>query len=457
MLSWEEFTSDGARPAAHGADHRRRRRQLRHRLRRDVARAGQRHARSRSWCSTPAPTPTPAARPRRRASPARTPTCPASAAPTTASTRRRKELGLLASFHPNVFACATSTAMHGHFLQSTMRMLEYPAPAVMDVYTPCGGEHGISESSSNARARLAVESRMHPLFVHDPRRGSTLHDWFSLEGNPDIDKTWTTSTLEYLDDDGQLQLLTTPLTPAEFALGEVRFKKQFRRLAPDRGRPRCPIDEYVELPLPDREGPDPVRLRDRRRPAPDQGRLLGLDRRPGRGPAPLLADAAVPLRRPRGPADRAAPRRLRGAEVAVRRGHAAAGELAGRHRAGDVGAGDVEQGARPASAAVPWPACDRRRRRVRRPLRRRRRRVGVADAPVWLDPADEPLCNDCGTCYQELPQFFEKTTMIIDGEARQVAQMIPGAARHRRGHPGDREADRPGRARPATRRSSDDA
>ncbi|HEY5275219.1 MAG TPA: hypothetical protein VIK38_01565, partial [Coriobacteriia bacterium] len=37
------------------------------------------------------------------------------------------------------------------------------------------------------------------------------------------------------------------------------------------------------------------------------------------------------------------------------------------------------------------------------------------------------LCNDCGTCYQELPQFFEKTTMIIDGEARQVAQMIPGA------------------------------
>ncbi len=46
---------------------------------------------------------------------------------------------------------------------------------------------------------------------------------------------------------------------------------------------------------------------------------------------------------------------------------------------------------------------------------------------MWLDPADIALCNDCGTCYQELPQLFEKTTMIIDGEARQVAQMIPGA------------------------------
>jgi pyruvate-ferredoxin/flavodoxin oxidoreductase len=53
--------------------------------------------------------------------------------------------------------------------------------------------------------------------------------------------------------------------------------------------------------------------------------------------------------------------------------------------------------------------------------------VAVTDRPVWLEPADIPLCNDCGTCYQELPQFFEKTTMIIDGEVRQVAQMIPGA------------------------------
>ena len=123
--------------------------------------------------------------------------------------------------------------MHGHFMTATMEMLEYPAAAVMDVYTPCGSEHGIPEASSNARARLAVESRMHPLFVHDPRRGSTLHDWFSLDGNPDVDKTWTTSTLEYLDDSGQVQLLTTPLTPAVFALGEVRFSKQFSRLDPE--------------------------------------------------------------------------------------------------------------------------------------------------------------------------------------------------------------------------------
>ncbi|MFZ0161535.1 MAG: ferredoxin, partial [Kineosporiaceae bacterium] len=53
--------------------------------------------------------------------------------------------------------------------------------------------------------------------------------------------------------------------------------------------------------------------------------------------------------------------------------------------------------------------------------------VGVLTGPVYLDPADEARCTDCGTCYQELPQFFEKTTVIIDGAARTVARMIPGS------------------------------
>ena len=52
---------------------------------------------------------------------------------------------------------------------------------------------------------------------------------------------------------------------------------------------------------------------------------------------------------------------------------------------------------------------------------------GPADAPIWLDPADEHLCNDCGTCYQELPQFFDKTTIIVDGASQIVARMKPGA------------------------------
>jgi pyruvate-ferredoxin/flavodoxin oxidoreductase len=332
----------------------------------------------------------------------------------------RKELGLLASFHPHVFACATSTAMHGHFLQSTMRMLEYPAPAVMDVYTPCGGEQGISESSSNARARLAVESRMHPLFVHDPRRGTNLHDWFSLEGNPDIDRTWTSSTLEYLDAEGTIQLMTTPLTPAEFALGEVRFKKQFRRLAPDLEATAVPMHEFVELPRPQRVDRIPfVYATDEDRHLIKVACSVGIvslveDRRrywqtlqylSGVHEAQLTALHRSDFDALKLMYEQATQQRENSLDDIAR----AMSELATSSKA-PVGPsfGGSPGGAAPAAA----PAASA---------------VAVADAPVWLDPADIPLCNDCGTCYQELPQFFEKATMVIDGAVRQVAQMIPGA------------------------------
>ena len=52
---------------------------------------------------------------------------------------------------------------------------------------------------------------------------------------------------------------------------------------------------------------------------------------------------------------------------------------------------------------------------------------GATGKAVWLDPADEPKCNDCGTCYQELPQFFRKKTEVVDGEARILAEYIPGS------------------------------
>ena len=116
-----------------------------------------------------------------------------------------------------------------------MEFLTYTdAPAVIDVYTPCRPEHGIAEASSNARARLAVESRMNPVFVHDPRRGttcttgsrSTATRTRTRPGRPPRSNTSTTTA--------QLQLMTMPLTPAHFALGEIRFKKQFRKLPPTR-------------------------------------------------------------------------------------------------------------------------------------------------------------------------------------------------------------------------------
>jgi pyruvate-ferredoxin/flavodoxin oxidoreductase len=351
----------------------------------------------------------------------------------------RKELGLLASFHPNTFVCTTSTALHGHFLKATMQLLGYQGPAVMDVYTPCGSEHGVSEAASNARSRLAVESRMHPLFVHDPRAGDTLHDWFTLDGNPDVEKTWTSSTLEYLDDSGAVQLMSTPLTPAEFALGETRFKKQFRRLAAHEETGALPIDEFVELPAEQRRGRVPFvyATDDERRlikvACSDSVVALVEDRRrywqtlqylAGVHEAQLTAlhrsdfddlkaryDDAMAQRESSLDAIAQAMTELATSSTTPSGGFSFGGAAAPGGGAGATAASTTAAaGSAPAAAGTGGGAT-----------------VAVASAPVWLDPADEALCTDCGTCYQELPQFFEKTTKVFDGAARVVAQMVPGA------------------------------
>jgi pyruvate-ferredoxin/flavodoxin oxidoreductase len=339
----------------------------------------------------------------------------------------RKELALLASFHPNVFVCATSTAIHGHFLQAAMEFLGYPtAAAVMNVYTPCGSEHGIPEASSNARARLAVESRMHPLFVHDPRRGTTLHEWYTLDGNPDADKTWTTSTLEYVDDAGSVQLLTTPLTPAEFALGEVRFKKQFRKLDPEHEDGALPIHEYVELPADQRAAHVPfIHATDEQRhliKVACSHAIVSLveDRRSywhtlqylsGVHEAQLTALHRSDIEALRARFEEASTAR----ETSLDDIAHAMSELATSSRApagtgGPAVAGPTAVPVAVAAGTAPAAPADE-----------------ATHAPVYLDPADEGLCNDCGTCYQELPQFFAKTTVVIDGESRVIARMIPGA------------------------------
>lgn len=341
-------------------------------------------------------------------------------------TESRKELGLIASFHPNVFVCSTSTGIQGHFLKNTMEFLNYAdGPSVLDVYTPCQGEHGIPDESANKSARMAVESRMSPVFVHDPRKGSTLHDWFSLDGNPDPDQTWTTQTIEYLDEKETLQLLDTPLTPANFALGEGRFKKQFRQLRGDDEVAGVPIDAYVELDADSRVGRIPfVYATDANKhlvkiaASPIVVALVEERRRnwqtlqylAGRHVTELNALHEADLQALQAKYDESAQQR----EVSLDDIARAMSELAASTKAPVSFGGGVpglSRSAAPAPAVAAAPAAA----------------TAVSDAPIMLTDANQPKCTDCGTCYQELPQVFEKTKKVIDGEARVVAQMIPGA------------------------------
>ena len=79
--------------------------------------------------------------------------------------------------------------------------------------------------------------------------------------------------------------------------------------------------------------------------------------------------------------------------------------------------------------------------------RHRRRRRGRRDGRGSGHPRRKtcPKCINCKTCYQQVPELFEKTTIVVDGAATEVGRMIPGSARAHQGDAGARRKRRPGR------------
>ena len=106
---------------------------------------------------------------------------------------RRKELGRILMSHGDVYVAQTTPAHINHFYRAVMEANEYPGPAVVIAYTPCQPEHGIADDASSAQAKLAVSSRAFPLFVYDPRKGPTIAERLSLQGNPAPREDWYTA------------------------------------------------------------------------------------------------------------------------------------------------------------------------------------------------------------------------------------------------------------------------
>jgi len=131
-------------------------------------------------------------------------------------TERRKEIGMLAMMHPEVYVAQTTAAHINHFYRCILDANEYDGPAVINIYTTCQPEHQVGDHLAGHQAKLAVDSRTFPLFVHDPRRGETFAERIDLKGNPSMDTDWYTirKTGETVD------FIT-------FARSEGRFGKHF--------------------------------------------------------------------------------------------------------------------------------------------------------------------------------------------------------------------------------------
>ena len=161
----------------------------------------------------------------------------------------RKEMGLIAAAHRTAYVMQGSIANTGHLIESFIQGLMSKRPAVFNVHAPCMPEHGIGDDLAKHQAKLALESRAYPVFRYNPDEGKTFKECLDLEGNPDVDDSWTSYRLSYTDEDGNADTMNLTLTFADFALSEARFRKHFKPAPEDTwdDDEMVTVDEYLEL------------------------------------------------------------------------------------------------------------------------------------------------------------------------------------------------------------------
>ena len=341
----------------------------------------------------------------------------------------RKELGLIAAFHPKVLVIQTNAALQSHFMKNALDFLTYnESPAVFDAYTTCQPEHGIADDAGSRRATLAVESRMSPVFVHDPRQGDTLAERFSLDGNPEIGKDWITTTLDYIDENGNAQLMEIPFTAADFALHEGRFKKHFQVI--NENDEAIAIHEYIDLNEHDRYAKVPFIWS-----TTTEGKLLRL----------TMSSSMVHLTE----------ERRRNWRMLEYLGGLHIEQLETSHRhelenwqqkyqqsndARESSIDSIARGMAELASASSAPDSTLFKTIPVTVESITQTASTVVETPengsasvnensgnlVEISESDMAKCTNCKTCYQDLNELFEKTKIVVDGSAKQVGRVIPG-------------------------------
>jgi pyruvate/2-oxoacid:ferredoxin oxidoreductase beta subunit/Pyruvate/2-oxoacid:ferredoxin oxidoreductase delta subunit len=129
---------------------------------------------------------------------------------------RRKEIAQIAMMHPRTYVAQTTCAHVNHFYKAVLGAMEFDGPALICCYTTCQPEHGVADNMAGEQARLAVDSRAFPLILFDPRKGKTIKERLSLQGNPGVKDDW------YVNPKTKEEVTFT-----DFARSEGRFAKHF--------------------------------------------------------------------------------------------------------------------------------------------------------------------------------------------------------------------------------------
>jgi len=169
-------------------------------------------------------------------------------------TEIRKEMGIIGMAHRTSFVLQSSQANVTHLLEGYIDGLNSRRPAMFNIYTTCQPEHGVGDDATDQQSKLALESRAYPLFRYDPDAGTTFKQCCDIDGNPAMDDDWPMYTIDYVDEQGREAKLEVPMTFADFAFSEGRFRKHFRKAPPETWNDdMLPLHEFLELEEDDRD------------------------------------------------------------------------------------------------------------------------------------------------------------------------------------------------------------
>jgi pyruvate-ferredoxin/flavodoxin oxidoreductase len=166
----------------------------------------------------------------------------------------RKEMSVIAMAHRTAYILQSAISSTTHLLEGFIEGLNSRRPALFNIYSVCQPEHGVADNASHKQSKLAVESRAYPLFKYNPDAGITFKDCIDLSGNPALEEDWPTYTIHYGEAECAQTGLELPMTFADFALTEGRFRKHFRKAPHDTWNDAMmPLHEYLDLDADSRE------------------------------------------------------------------------------------------------------------------------------------------------------------------------------------------------------------
>lgn len=153
-------------------------------------------------------------------------------------------LGYLAVAHREALVIQSSTAHPEHLHAALER-----ASATLD---PVVIISAIASEELPAPPRLqlqaALQARATPCLVYDPSGGTDWADRFSLDGNPQADRSWPAHEVAYQNHEGHDATLVQSITFAHAAALDPALRSHFRVIGPDAWLDdQVSIDAYLDL------------------------------------------------------------------------------------------------------------------------------------------------------------------------------------------------------------------